>query len=127
MPRWHAGRASNRAIQDLQVREAFNVDAAPLVDAHPAPIGDIGDAVFVANILAFPELSFQHFEQPPAFVVVALDGRWQLLREIAIEDAGLTHHRPDSRHWEHQPLRHPRFTLFILGQQLAGPAPDKAE
>ena len=104
----------------LQVGQAVNFDTAPPVDAHPAPVGDIGDAVFVAQKFAALELPFQHFEQAPAFVVVALDGRWKFFREIAIEHVRLAHHRPDAGHLEHQPLRDSRLAFFVLGQQLAG-------
>src|SRR5277367_4878346 len=41
----------------LQVGEALDVDAAPLEDTHPAPVGDIGDAVFVAEEFAAFELT----------------------------------------------------------------------
>src|ERR1700738_5023845 len=63
--------------------------SAPSVDANPAPVGDIRDAVFIAQIFAPLELSFQHFEQAPAFVVVALDSRWQFFWKIAVEHVGL--------------------------------------
>src|SRR5208282_2819164 len=115
------GRARFQPIDPrFQIGEALNVDAAPLVDAHPAPVSDIGDAVFVAKEFAALKLTFEHFEEPAAFVVITLDRRWELFGKIAIEDVGLPHHRSDARHLEHQPLRHPRLALFILGQQLAG-------
>src|SRR5277367_5642955 len=80
----------------LEIRQALDVDAGPLMDAHPAPVGDIRDAVFVAQILAALELTLEHFAQTAAFVVIALDGHRNFLREISIKDARLAHHRTDA-------------------------------
>src|ERR1700685_887704 len=69
----------------LQIAPAINLDPAPTVDADPAPVSYISDAIFVAQKFATLELRFQDFEQPPAFVVVALDGRRKFFRKIAVE------------------------------------------
>jgi len=40
-------------------------------------------------------------------MLVAIDGGFDLLGEIAEKNIGLAHHRADAPHLEHQPLDHP--------------------
>ncbi len=62
----------------------------------------------------------EHAEQAAHLALVAVDGRLDLLREVAEEHVRLSHHRADAAHLEHEPLHHQRTALRVGGQQPAG-------
>src|SRR5262245_55608432 len=116
-----AGRPRrHRAQPALEVAEALDGDARPAVDAHPRPVRDVGDRVLAGQPLALPEAPVEHLEEAARLVLVAVDRRLDLLREVAVEDVGLPHHRPDAAHLEHEPLDRARAALAVLRQQAPG-------
>jgi len=60
--------------------------------------------VVVRQPLTLTQAAVENLEESPTLVLVAVDSRLDLLREIAEEDVGLAHHRTDAAHLEHQPL-----------------------
>src|SRR5258706_147518 len=62
----------------------------------------------------------EHFVQAARLVLIAVDRVLDLLGRVAEEDVGLTLHRADARHLEHQPLQRDRAGLRLRRQQLAG-------
>src|SRR5262245_39670276 len=103
-----AGRPrAHRVHPAAEMAEPFDVDTRPFVGASPLPVGDIGDGVIAGEPLALPETCVEHLEKPAALVLVAVDGRLNLLGEVAEEDVRLPHHRTDPAHLEHEPLDDP--------------------
>src|SRR5690606_23704827 len=94
--------------------------ARPFVGPHPRPVRDIGDRVVSGEILVLLEAPVEHLEEAPHLTLVPLDRVRDLLRRIAVEDIGLTHHRPDPAHLEHEPLDDQRASLRIARHQLPG-------
>ena len=88
--------------------------------AHPAPVRDIGNGIIARQIFMLPEPRIEHGEETLRLVLITVDGRLKLLREIAVEDIGLPHHRSDAAHLEHQPLHDERAPLRVPRHQPPG-------
>ncbi len=99
--------------------QSLDRDAAPVINAHPGPGGNVGDAVLIRQIFVVGQMAVEHLEQATPLLLITLDGGGDLLRKVAIEDVGLPHHGPDPAHLEHQPLDGLRAAFGIGGQQLA--------
>jgi hypothetical protein len=67
-----------------QMREAVDRDAGPFVCPRPAPIGDVGDRILSGEIFMILQARIEDAEEPPDLVLIAIDGRLDLLGEIAI-------------------------------------------
>ncbi len=85
----------------------------------PAPVGDVGDRIVPGQIFVVLQTMVQDLKQPARFALIAIDGRLDLLREIAKEHIRLTHHRTDASDLEEQPLQNQALPLGIGRQQRA--------
>src|SRR5579872_5384132 len=81
---------------------------------------DIGDAIVSGQIFTIAQPSVENGIEAPRLVLVTVDDRRDLLRKIAEEDIGLTLHRADAAHLQHQPLNDRRPRLSIAWQQACG-------
>ncbi len=109
-----------------QVKPFFQVgvigpgDAVVLPVAQPRENRDVGDGVLVAgDKLAGGQLLVHDAVETPGFVGVAVYRVLDLFGRVLAEVVGLSDHRPDAAHLEHQPLQHLEFQPVRLGQKLA--------
>ena len=62
----------------------------------------------------------EHLKKTPALILVPVDCRLNLFREVSVEDIRLAHHGTDTTHLKHQPLNDQRPPLGIGRQQSPG-------
>ena len=74
--------------------------------ARPAPVGNIRNTKVASKEFVILESIIEYGQQAFRFVLIAVDDRLNLVRRIAIKNIGLSHHRADATHLEHQPLNH---------------------
>ena len=81
--------------------QAVDVDLGPVVANGPGPVGDVGNAVLITQVVPSGESLIDHGEQAQAFVLIAIDDGRDFFVEVVNEDIGLAHHRTEVTHLEH--------------------------
>ena len=89
------------------MRVVVPIDSLVLPRAQPREDGDVGDRVGgPGDVLAVGEPLVHHAVEPLRFVGVAVDRVLELVGRVDAEVMGLSEHRADAAHLEHQPLQH---------------------
>lgn len=83
------GSAFDRLHSAFQSVESLDGDSRPTVNSNPTPIRDIGQRLIVRQPFTLLASSVENFEEPPTLILIAVDSRLDLLREIPEEDVGL--------------------------------------